>query len=292
MSTEGALAAPPTPEADYQEEGSEETESDSAESDSDSARPRRKRKQMDKGFEKWFAPVRDDWEHYGDDPTQGKLSDWITDTIELTERQRLREWYWMDALDIDVVRDHGWLGWSYTPKSNHPLKMKGSVPKWLSAASLQKLLDDTFDPDDRELTTEAKAWLRNYWVPVIETHRAWLTEKRKHELDLLDASCWREEAEKSKSAKMKEKPMPQSTDKMKKAKEKRQEQLMRNRSYYASATKGKPLNLKWVPKLHPYNVVLPAEASGLTAEVPRDITEADFGRSGVLSATDVANLKA
>ena len=74
---------------------------------------------------KWFAPVRDAWEHYDDDSTQGKLSDWITDTTELTERQRLREWYWMDALDIDVVRDHGWLGWSYTPitpKSDRPLR--------------------------------------------------------------------------------------------------------------------------------------------------------------------------
>ena len=184
----------------------------------------------------------------------------------------------------------------FTPKSSHPLRFgkiaDAEIPKWLSAASLQKLLDDTFDPDDRELTTEAKAWLRDYWVPVIETHRAWLAKNRRHDLDVLDKRCWREEEEKSKSAKMMGTPKPQSPDKMRQVKERRTEQLKRNRSYYSSATKGNPLTLKWVPKLHPYNVVQPAEASGGTAEVPRDSGETDFGRGGVMTASDVANLRA
>ena len=304
MFTEGA---PPTPEADYQEVGPEEapsscsratqTESDSAESDSDLARPRRprKRKQENVAYEKWFAPVRDDLEYEDEDPTQGKISDWITDQIELSERQRLRDWYWMDALGIDLSRDHGWLGWStkvVTPKFSHPLRFgkiaDAEIPKWLSAASLQKLMNDTFDPDDRELTPGAKVWLRKHWAPVIERHRAWLLETRRHDLELLDKKCWREEEEKSK---MMGTPKQKIPDRMKQDRERRTEQLKKNRSYYSSATKGNKLTLKWVPKLHPYNVVQPTEASGGTAEVPRDRGETDYGRGGVMTASDVANLK-
>ena len=98
-------------------------------------------------------------------------------------------------------------------------------------------------------------------------------------MELLDKQSWREEAAKPKSAMMMGAPTL-SPDKVKQAKERRQKQLKRNRSYYSSATEGNPLTLKWVPKLHPYNVVRPAEASGGTTEVPRDTGEWKFGVGG------------